>query len=272
MRLAWLTDIHLNFLSPERRQAFYEAVAGTGADAVALGGDIAEAGSLGDILRELEAAYRGLIYFVLGNHDYYRGGIQQVRTTVAQLHDEHPRLYWLPSVGPVKLSPSVFLAGHGGWGDARLGDYDGSRVMLNDYVLIEELSGLDPTSRRQRLAALGDEAAAYAQQILPGILSPGVEVLFLTHAPPFEEACWHEGAISEPDWLPHFTCGALGRTLRELMAAHPDARMTVLCGHTHGQGEAQIAPNLRALTGGTTYEQPEIQRVFDVDATVGSVA
>lgn len=265
MKLAWLTDLHLNFLAPEQRLRFLGTLAASGADALAVGGDVAEAGSLCDILRELDTAFEGAIYFVLGNHDYYHGGIRQVRAAVAQLHHDHPNLYWLPYGDPVPLSPSVVLAGHSGWGDARLGDYEGSRVMLNDYVLVEELSGLDHRARRQRLANLGEEAAAYARQALPGLLSRGLEVIFLTHVPPFEAACWHEGAISAADWLPHFTCGALGRALSDLMAAHPEARMTVLCGHTHGQGKAQIAPNLRVLTGGATYKQPEIQCVFQID-------
>lgn len=41
--------------------------------------------------------------------------------------------------------------------------------------------------------------------------------------------------------------------------------MTVLCGHTHGSGEAHILPNLRVLTGGVVYGKPGIQRVLDFE-------
>ena len=41
--------------------------------------------------------------------------------------------------------------------------------------------------------------------------------------------------------------------------------MTVLCGHTHSAGEAQVLPNLRVLTGGAEYGRPELQRVLAVD-------
>jgi hypothetical protein len=41
--------------------------------------------------------------------------------------------------------------------------------------------------------------------------------------------------------------------------------MTVLCGHTHSSGEAQILPNLRVLTGGAVYGKPALQRVLEVE-------
>ena len=40
--------------------------------------------------------------------------------------------------------------------------------------------------------------------------------------------------------------------------------MTVLCGHTHSPGEAQVLPNLLVLTGGAEYGRPEVQRVLTV--------
>src|SRR5438874_8164912 len=95
---------------------------------------------------------------------------------------------------------------------------------------------------------LGDEASAYLRSVLPEALRRFRHVIVLTHVPPFREACWHQGRISTDDYLPHFTCKAAGDALREAMAAQPDRQMTVLCGHTHGEGEARILPNLRVLT------------------------
>src|SRR4051794_3131170 len=42
-RLAWLTDVHLNFVPRDRIDALCRDIAAAGADAVLLGGDIAEA-------------------------------------------------------------------------------------------------------------------------------------------------------------------------------------------------------------------------------------
>jgi hypothetical protein len=67
--------------------------------------------------------------------------------------------------------------------------------------------------------------------------------------------------MSTDDWLPFFTCGAAGEVLRDAMATRPDATMTVLCGHTHGAGEATILPNLRVLTGAAEYGAPAVRAV-----------
>ncbi len=40
--------------------------------------------------------------------------------------------------------------------------------------------------------------------------------------------------------------------------------MPVLCGHTQGGGEVQMAENLRVVTGPAEYGRPEIQQVFEV--------
>ena len=82
--------------------------------------------------------------------------------------------------------------------------------------------------------------------------------------PPFRESCWHEGRISSPDFLPHFTCQAVGEALLEVMDGRPDRHLTVLCGHTHSPGFAQIRDNLIVRTGGAEYGAPVIQEVFEV--------
>jgi Icc-related predicted phosphoesterase len=115
--------------------------------------------------------------------------------------------------------------------------------------LIEEFIGLRKQTRETKLNELGDEAAAHLRKLLPDALKFN-HVIVLTHVPPFREACWHQGKISDNNWLPHFACKAVGDVLLEAMIAAPDKRMTVLCGHTHGSGEAELLPNLRVLTGG----------------------
>lgn len=118
--------------------------------------------------------------------------------------------------------------------------------------------------RLAKLHALGDEAAAHFRTVLPGAMTRFRHVFVATHIPPFREACWQEGRVSGDDWLPFFTCKAAGDALVEAMATAPDLRMTVLCGHTHGGGEADVLPNLRVLTGGATYGRTEVQRVVEV--------
>ncbi len=204
-------------------------------------------------------------YFVLGNHDFYRGSIASVRYMVQALPGSAEPPLDAHRTGVIPLSESTCLVGHDGWGDGRLGDYYGSDVMLNDFRLIGGFDGIGE-SKRSRLAkihALGGEAAAHLRNVLPDALVRFQHVIVLTHVPPFRESCWHEGKISDDNWLPFFTCKAFGDVLREAMAAAPDRKMTVLCGHTHGTGEVDILPNLRVLTGGAVYGKPDVQRSFE---------
>jgi predicted phosphodiesterase len=65
----------LNFLDVNERKNFYQEIIITGCGGVLLSGDVAEAPTIKDILKELAEFIVQPIYFVLGNHDYYRGQI-----------------------------------------------------------------------------------------------------------------------------------------------------------------------------------------------------
>lgn len=257
--IAWVTDIHLNFLDEPEIDSFCRRIMETKPRLLLIGGDIAESPSLSSYLNLLESKLDIPIYFVLGNHDFYRGSIEETTNIVAEMSRTSVRLKWLPSVGIVPLTAKTCLIGHDGWSDGRYGDFFCSDVILNDYLLIEELRYLTPKVLFEKLNALGAKAADYFAEILPKALADFEEILVLTHVPPFKESCWHDGKISGDNWLPHFSGKAVGDVLRREMEAHPERSMTVLCGHTHGKGEAVILPNLFVRTGGAVYGNPELQ-------------
>ena len=218
---------------------------------------------------ELAGAVAGPIWFVLGNHDFYGSSVETVRERMRDLTRRHPTLAWLPARGVVRLGDEIALLGHDGWGDARLGDFASSRVALSDFFLIDDLIGSHGAELAARLHALGDEAGAYLREAAADALAWARQLVVAIHVPSFRESCWHEGHISDDDWLPFFTCAAAGESLRDAMAARPDASMTVLCGHTHSGGDAAILPNLRVLTGAADYGAPVV-RVVDVTGRAGA--
>ncbi len=262
VHIAWATDIHLNFLSDDELCVFGDTLADAGADIIAITGDIAEAPSLSHYLTALAERVDVPIYFVLGNHDFYRGDIASVRAQAEALTRSHERLWWMPACGVVELSDDVAMVGHDGWGDGRLGSGADSPIMLNDFVHIADLR-LWGAERMAKLAALGEEAAAYIRDALVSAAAYR-RVIVLTHVPPFREACWHKGEISDDDWLPWFTCKAVGDVLLEGAEAHPQRTIEILCGHTHGAGVAQVLPNLRVITGGAEYGAPQLQPLIAI--------
>jgi Icc protein len=263
MRAIWCTDIHLEFLDDQDVHSFFMRMGRRHADAVLISGDIAQAPTVVKYLGWMEKTLQVPIYFVLGNHDYYHGSIPALRATIREFLEQSPLLHWLSDSGPVRLSPTTCLIGHDGWGDARLGDPETSTVDLNDFYLISELSGLAKPQRLQKLRELGDEAAAHFLQVLPEALKSAEQVVVLTHVPPFWEAAWYQGQPSDSQWLPFFSCKAVGDVLLATMRDHPDKRMTVLCGHTHGGGRSELLPNLVTLTGPARYGRPVIQEVLE---------
>lgn len=263
--LAWATDVHLDFVSARAVTALAEALAASGPDGVVLSGDLASAPTLLEHLDALAAQLARPIYFVLGNHDYYGGTIANVRARMRELTATSRWLRWLPACGVVELGGGWALVGHDGWGDARAGDVDGSRVELNDWRAIGELAWLSRPARIAALRALGDEAAAHLRTVVPAALARHPKLLVVTHVPPFADACWHEGARSADDWLPWFTGVAAGEVLAAELAARPTCRALVVCGHTHGVGAVDVLPNLRVLTGGARYGAPAAQPALALD-------
>lgn len=262
-RVVWLTDLHLNFVTSERVERLLDEVIAAEPTVVLIGGDVGEARDVETYLARMESRLQRPIYFVLGNHDFYRGSIPVVREAMRPLCRKHPGLHYLTLLEVIELTPRVGLIGHDGWADARYGDYENSDVILTDYALIAELAGDYQLNRRPTLERLGDEAAAHIRQVLPEALARFEQVILLTHVPPLREACWHEGRLSDDNWAPHFSCKAMGDAILDIMPKHPDRKLTVLCGHTHGDGEARPLDNVEVLTGGAIYGSPTVTRVFE---------
>lgn len=263
-RFAWLTDIHLNFLQLALCVEFLDYVNRQEIDGVVISGDIAEGRTLDTYLTLMDRRLSCPVYFVLGNHDFYYSSVAATRRQVESFCRSSNRLYWLSEGLTIPLSDTTALLGHEGWADGRAGGYFNSTVLMTDYLIIDELAQCDSLSRYRKLNELGDECAMYLREHLPPALERFEHIILLLHVPPFREACWHEGRISDAEFLPHFTCQAAGDALTEIMGMYPSCRLTVLCGHSHGAGTVQIRDNLLVKTGGAVYGAPTIQEIIAV--------
>ncbi len=260
--MAWATDIHLNFLGDDGIDRFCDTLSAEEPDAFVITGDISEAPTLEGHLKHLAERLDRPIYFVLGNHDYYDGSIARVREKVTRLAAGHPLLHWLPQSGLVALSEDTALVGHGGWGDALLGNGRTTSVRLNDSRLIEELAGLEHLESLPTLARLGEEAATSLKPHLSEAVARFDKVVVATHVSPYRASCWHMGEPSDGDWAPFFTCKAMGDLLSATFGSARTCQGTVLCGHSHSGGKAQILPNLEVLTGGAEYGAPSMVQML----------
>lgn len=268
--VCWITDVHLDVAEVDARRRFFERIEATTADAMLVTGDVADGPRTAACLLEMAERFARPIYFVLGNHDYYGGSIREVEERTARLAEDHPWLVYLPSAGVVELSPGWGLVGEGGWPDARLGDYEGSKVFLPDFVTIEDLAAVrhDRPTMQRLLADLGDRAARRVAEILPQALARFPKVVLATHVPPFRQAAWHDGRPCDDDWLPYFSCQAMGDVLLAASEAHPQQKLAVLCGHTHGESRVAVRDNLLVLTGAAEAGKPTVQKIFNFNGGV----
>jgi 3',5'-cyclic AMP phosphodiesterase CpdA len=273
VKVAWATDLHLNFVDDERIDRFIGDVRHIQPDALLIGGDIGEADTFAAYLQRLDDGLDMPIHFVLGNHDYYKGSIAAVQETARRLSRDSSQLNWLAESDPVWLNDETALIGHGGWGDARAGDFLASNVVLNDYLLISELRSAAELRRPEnilnpvlmaKLQTLGDDTAAHLRRVLNEAIERRQNVIVVMHVPPFRETCWYRGTVSDDNWAPHFTCLAAGDVLREFAERHPQRHFTVLCGHTHSPGHVKLRDNLEVWTGEAEYGDPRVQRVLDL--------
>ena len=260
MEVAWLTDPHLNFAGVRAAEKLALEVAARGSEALLISGDIGESHDLEGWLTVMASMAGAPVYFVLGNHDFYGSTVEAVRADVRELCQGYGGdLVYLTGGDPVALSERTGLVGHDGWGDARAGNYATSPVLLADFTQIGDLSGLTHDDLERKLMALGDEAALQLEPSLAAAVDRFEHVIVLTHVPPFVESCWHEGKLSDANWAPFFVCEAVGAVIRRQARRAPGVRITVLCGHTHGAGEAWVEPNVHVKTGAARYRKPALQ-------------
>ena len=269
MQLVWLTDIHLNFIDEDARHHFYQSIIDTKCNGVLITGDIAEATDVQSILIEMADFIDKPIYFILGNHDYYRGQVNEVRSRMIALTQSHPHLFWLAASGMMKLNDDVILVGQDGWADGRLGDYQRSRVVLNDSRMIANLFQKKIIGKQAlltKMQELADADAFCLQSQLKKVIATQnpKKIIVLTHVPPFKEVCLHQGKISDDEWLPFFGSKIMGDVLIEIANQNADIDFLVLCGHTHSKGVYQPVSNLMIEAGAAEYCRPEIQTVIFV--------
>ena len=290
-KIAWLSDIHLNFLRAKELNQFIDRLSRSSLDSIWISGDIGQSKTVIEYLMLMESSMEFPVFFVLGNHDYYEGSVHHLREKIRDLCSSSKKLHWLNESGVVEVSPEIGLIGHDSWADGRFGDYNHSELIMNDHLLISEFNPILGNSeksmrsypsgirniylfflshevKQERLSimqAFAGEAHKHVETYLPFALEKYKHVYFVTHIPPFKEACRYQGQISDDSGLPHFSCQIVGDSLVRTMKNYPYRHLTVLCGHTHSQAETHILDNLTVFSAEAVYGSPRIQKIIFIE-------
>jgi 3',5'-cyclic-AMP phosphodiesterase len=265
MRIAWLTDPHLNHCSLPAWERLMQKVAQSQCDLLVVTGDISEGDDVVFQLQRLADTINRPIFFVLGNHDFYQSSIESTRNDIGAITQQHPLLHYLNDEGVISLTSTVALVGEDGWGDATEGDYLRSIVLLNDFRLIDDFRNTPQATWQSALHDLGRLAANRLRSKLEEACQSHSSILIATHVPPFRESCWYEGHTTDDHWAPFFVCGQTGKVIRSLATKYPLVDFQVICGHTHHSGIANLLPNLTITTGPAVYGKPDVTGLIVVD-------
>jgi predicted phosphohydrolase len=280
-RLAWCTDIHLDFLDrPDEVGRVHDQFAGplseVDCDAVLITGDISLSPHLVRHLGILDRIVDRPIYFVLGNHDFYGGSFDLVRSQVRSACAGSRNLRYLTGAGPVHLTDGVALVGDDGWYDALHGDASQSPYIMSDWFRIADYLNagavhLGPGGPQPNMGTvvslsrgIAFDSAMRMQAALTQAARTHETLVVLTHVPPWVEAHRHDGKSGSPGAHPWYTSKLMGDAIEEVASRHPHVTFEVFCGHTHGRFDHRVSENIVCHVGGSEYGSPGVSGIVQV--------
>ena len=271
--LAWSSDTHFNFANQKRIAKFCEDLLDSKASTLLLTGDIAESDTLVKYLKLISSKLGPTfhIYFILGNHDYYKSSIPEVNNTILQEFgiSKHPNIHWLTSETYVELTPTTALVGNENWWDGKAGNLNSlgildGLIMAPDYTLIKDFSFMKKEERFKVLETIANNSTKNILEKLRRGFDKYHTIYLALHVPPFEDACVHNRKIMEPNWLPHFCHKDLGDKLMDFMSERPEKELVVLAGHTHENITIKPLENIKVKVAHASYFQPEVHKIIKI--------
>lgn len=267
-KLAFMSDLHLNFLSEELVINFARQVANANVDAIVISGDISEGQTIQHDLQVLESIIQRPIYFVCGNHDFYGDSIENMNKLLIQQQQKSSFLKYLPNMSYESLSPTTAIVGHNCWYDGFYGEPKQSSMFLNDWRLIKEFTEVDAFFNvNKRLEVCRKLAETGMRHIHNGIKAASryaKKIIVVSHFVPFPEAHYFRGRLGDKYSQPWYVSRMLGDLLVTAADTFPNIEFVSLCGHTHGECTLQKKNNLNVIVAGAEYTKPKVQCILNV--------
>jgi predicted phosphohydrolase len=258
MKLIWCTDLHFNFVPNASFPKLFGKELSALGDTLVITGDTSEGPTLEHDLTELAAGFEKQIYFLVGNHDYYKNSIKNITSLARKLQHKISNLFYLPTYNGV-LNQDTILVGSDGWYDCKVGDP--YRLGMSDFTLIEEFQGhhIDDIIRLSRIEA--GTLAMEADYKIRQVVKEYKNIYFATHVPPFPHPDKKKRSLT---WDPWFTWTAMGEALAGIAEDFPDNNFTILAGHRHIPFTYKHSHNMVMLVGEANYGSPDVVKVFDI--------
>lgn len=248
-KFAFITDTHFNFFSKEEIAEKAIHVKNLNLDGIFLTGDISNYKNIVEHLNFIENIINIPIYFTTGNHDAWQGSIKSLRQKLSLITNKN--LVYLDNCPPIELAENVSLVGTMGWYDGRWANPLSNFVFFPDWLMIKEFH--EVWTNEDRLDICQELAHEQSDNIYPKLIQAFKKsdtVYFLTHFPPWPEACPSFKSLTERFWIPFNTSKYMSEMIEALMKDLPNKKLIVLTGHTHYRKNIQLKENIEVRVGG----------------------
>jgi Icc protein len=264
LKVAWVTDPHLNFASENGWNSLITGILESSPSAVIMTGDISEGPYVTDHINRLVRAVGLPVYFVLGNHDFYHRRRDDVITDIRSLCSSERNAVWLSDVPSVNPVPGLALVGADGWYDASYGwSSDLSIVFSWDWKMIRDFSNRTRLESMIVSRAWSKQSATHLEKELCSLDRSIDRVAILTHVPPWPELTDDTpGTALGNFWLPYNVSAAAGDAISRAADWASHRSHSVFCGHTHVARSAWISSNVYGRCGKAQYGKPRVQDVI----------
>lgn len=262
----WLTDTHFNFVSRPKLVEFFLYLKSKSPAGIFLTGDISTGPHIVHHLQWMSKIVDVPIYFVLGNHDYYRSSFLETEKAINTLCQRNDNLFYLTNSIPISLNEHVAIIGDDGWYDAGWRDPFTSLVFIWDFFFIKDFRALFHTYERMELVRQrARKAANHISYDLRKAFKDHSTVYLLTHFPPWPESIDKWGGLVEKFWMPYNSCKVMSDAIQATMEGLPDKNLIVLAGHTHRARVEQITHNIELRVGTAQHNVCKIEDTIFIE-------
>jgi len=267
--IAFLSDIHMNFIKDDKIIALANQINKTKADLSVVTGDLSEYPELYSGLDVLKKHLDKPLYFIHGNHDFYHASIADTKAKSLKYSLSNDKIKWIGDTNqqPIELSKTTCLIGVDGLYDGREGDfYHFPYFEMPDFRLIRDFKTLPigRTNLKDKIMEVADIEIETLKSKIEQAVQQYNNIFCLMHSPPFAKTSKYENDQISPVYsLPFFSNKNMGEMLLDMKEKYPNHIITVLCGHTHYPAELQI-DNLNVYVAGALYNEPEVYTTITI--------
>jgi predicted phosphohydrolase len=260
-KLAWCSDIHLEFLDDNSVMAFARQLQESNTEGVLITGDISNSQRLIYHLSALERGVGQRIFFVLGNHDYWGSSLENVRKNMHGLHNVSQYLKYMTELSYVPVTPITAVVGDDGWYDANYGNWKTTLLKLNDWQNTHDFIQVGGAANVAAVVGvarkIAHEGTTHLMNSIKAAIRYHKHLIVITHVPPYSQLA------GPAEGIPWFSNKYMGDMLTAAAAAYPNIKFTVLCGHSHYESVINVSANMTVRSAAATYGKPAIAGIID---------